>query len=751
MPIATVRLQPGVNVEATPGLQKANYVESNLIRFRGGLAEKLGGWQKWYPFSLSGVPRALHAWQDLNATGWLGVGTTVGLNAIDDTSTLKNISPQTLTTDGIVNISTTSGSALVSITDANTSGLTSYDVVTFQTPVAIGGIVLSGSYQIDLSLGATQYQITASSAATATRANKTITGATAANPCVVTAASHGFSDGDLIYISGVSGMTELNGTLYEIDNSTTNTFELVGVDSSAYTAYTSGGVASPGHVPVVTTTSGSANVTVTISDHGLTAGDKIVFPLSISVGGVTINGTYVVTSVASADQFSVTASVTASSTATASMNSGEAEFVYTISIGPTDAGTGYGIGGYGDGGYGTGTTPSVQTGDALTASDWALDNWGEILVACPQNGMIYTWSPSGGFANASPVANGPSYNTGAFVSTPARIMVAYGSTVTHGIGVAQDPLVIRCSDIDNFEEWTTSTTNQARTFRIPNGSRIVRGIRSNQKNLIWTDVDLWSLEYINFPLVFRVQRLGPKAGLAAAHAVAELGSDVYWMSRSNFFVLSGNGLAVLPCSVWDVIFQDLDTANIHKCVAAANTAFSEIAWFYPSLEDATGEPTRYVKYNVVEKCWDYGTMGRTAAIDQSELGMPIMATASGIVYQHEESKDADGAPMAASFTTGYFEIAEGQQLATVDWLLPDFKWDSWNGAGSAELSITVSAVDYLGDTERTDGPFTVTKSTLSINPRIRGRFMSVTIASNDVESFWRIGAVKYRYAPDGRR
>jgi hypothetical protein len=55
---------------------------------------------------------------------------------------------------------------------------------------------------------------------------QTITGATNADPCVVTVASHGYSDGDHIYISGVGGMTELNGNYYTIDNSTTNTVEL---------------------------------------------------------------------------------------------------------------------------------------------------------------------------------------------------------------------------------------------------------------------------------------------------------------------------------------------------------------------------------------------------------------------------------------------------------------------------------------------------------------------------------------------
>jgi hypothetical protein len=76
-----------------------------------------------------------------------------------------------------------------------------------------------------------------------TESDKTITGITAANPAVVTSNSHGYSNGDHIWISSVVGMTELNGRRFTVANKTTNTFELSGVNSSGYTAYSSGGIA----------------------------------------------------------------------------------------------------------------------------------------------------------------------------------------------------------------------------------------------------------------------------------------------------------------------------------------------------------------------------------------------------------------------------------------------------------------------------------------------------------------------------
>ena len=78
--------------------------------------------------------------------------------------------------------------------------------------------------------------------------DKTITGATQASPGVITSASHGFSNGDEVYIDSVVGMTELNGRNYLIANATTNTFTLQdlfgnNIDTTGFTAYTSGGTA----------------------------------------------------------------------------------------------------------------------------------------------------------------------------------------------------------------------------------------------------------------------------------------------------------------------------------------------------------------------------------------------------------------------------------------------------------------------------------------------------------------------------
>lgn len=74
-------------------------------------------------------------------------------------------------------------------------------------------------------------------------ATRTITGATAADPVVISSAAHGFEDGEQVYVAGIVGMTELNGRSFVVANKNDNDFELEDEDGALHTAYVSGGTA----------------------------------------------------------------------------------------------------------------------------------------------------------------------------------------------------------------------------------------------------------------------------------------------------------------------------------------------------------------------------------------------------------------------------------------------------------------------------------------------------------------------------
>ena len=543
--------------------------------------------------------------------------------------------------------------------------------------------------------------------------------------------------------------------VYPVIPISTNQFQIAAKNVLGDPVYATSTVTGGGAVSSFATTNGSALVNVTLANHGLVAGSTFPILVSTTVGGVTLFGNYIVKSVTSSSVFVINAPTVASSSTTGSENGGNARFVYYNGVGPLAANSGYGVGGYGVGGYGSGIPPSSGTGTPITAVDWTLDNWGETLIACPLNGPIYEWSPTTNNPIATIIPQAPIVNSGAFVAMPQRQIIAWGSTFT---GIA-DPLLIRWCDVDNYNSWIGQITNQAGSYRIPKGSRIIQGIQGPQQGLLWTDLGLWAMQYVGQPYVYQFNEIGTGCGLIGRKAAASMGGTVYWMGQSQFYLFSGSGVEPIMCPIWDVIFQDLDTNNLDKIRVAPNSRFNEISWFYPTKSNG-GEINAYVKYNIGLRQWDYGTLSRTAWINESVLGPPIGAGVlpggtGNFIIQHETSANAVNAanepvPIEASFQTGYFALTEANVKMFIDQVWPDMKWGYFGGTQNATVQLTFYATDYPGATPYEYGPYNLTEATTYITPRFRGRLVSIKIDSEDLGSFWRIGNMRYRIQEDGK-
>ena len=531
--------------------------------------------------------------------------------------------------------------------------------------------------------------------------------------------------------------------LYNVTRVSATQFSIQAQDALGGPAFATS-TASGGAVPSFATTSGSSRVTVTLNSHGFFDGDSFPVLISTTVGGITLSGNYTVSS-ATTNTFIITASSSATSTTTISENNGNAYFVYYDGVGPQQANAGYGVGGYGSGGYGSGVVTPSLPGTAITAIDWSLDNWGETLIANPLNGPIYQWSPSENNPVATIIPEAPQVNEGCFVAMPQRQIIAYGSTF-NGI---KDPLLIRWCDVGDYNSWIGLVTNQAGSYRIPKGSKIVQAIQGPQQGLIWTDLGVWAMQYVGPPYVYQFNEVGTGCGLIGRKAATSVNGIVYWMGQSQFFRLAGSGVEPIRCPIWDVIFQDLDTDNLDKIRVAPNSRFGEISWFYPTRSNG-GEVSHYVKYNFLIDQWDFGTLARTAWINESVLGPPIGAGPDRFIYQHETSPDADGQAINASFQTGYFALSEADVKMFIDQIWPDMKWGYYGGTQGAQVQITFYVTDYAGQTPLQYGPYTMTQSTTFITPRFRGRLVSIKVDSNDIGSFWRIGNIRYRIQPDGK-
>lgn len=712
MPHAALKLVGGVNSNETPALNENSGISSsNLVRFfydaNGiSLVQKLGGWLKYFPTQMVAIVRALWAWEDINLNSWLALGTqTISgqsssqLAVIND-GTLTDISPTTQTDNVAPVVTSVAGSFSFLITDNTVVGITNYDTVYIATQISIGGVVLFGLY--------------------------------ACSP-----------DGILFPNGYTVWARDILGNLQPATSSSS---------SPVLPSFTTTGPV--GAIP------GSSQVTVNLPNYTYAVGDTFPVLTPTMVGGITLYGNYVVQTLVDANNFTFISGAGATSSATATLNGGLAEYIYSFGEGAIPAGLGYGIGAYGIGPYGLGTAITPATGPAFNAVDWTLDNFGEYLLACPiqpaNSGTpfqpIYLWPP--GQPTATIIPQAPVVNDGILVAMPQRQIIAWGSTET-GI---QDPLLINWSDVGTYNSWIALVTNQAGSYRIPTGSRIVGCLQVPQQILVWTDVDVYTMQYIGSPLVYGFNQVGKGCGMIARKAAGVLGGIPMWMGPSQFYNYTAYGVQPVPCPVWDVIFQNLNQgtdpttgiSNLQKIRCAVNSRFGEIQWFYPSA-NGSGEVDSYVKMNLYLGVWDYGTLGRSAWVDQSVLGPPIGADPVSLyIYQHETSNDADGQAMGEFYQTGYFTLSEGDFISFVDWIWTDMKFGQYSQAQTAQVQLTFFVAAYPNDTPVQYGPYTLSQAIDQFYTRFRGRLVSIRVGNSTVGSWWRTGALRYRFAPDGR-
>jgi len=164
MPLQKFLFNPGIDKEGTAYTAEGGWFDGNLIRFRKGLPEKIGGWAKDSLNSFLGTGRKLHAWVNLQGTKFLGLGTRVKLY-IQEGDVFNDVTPLRVTTSaGDVTFAATNGSSTITATDS-AHGAVVGDFVTFSGAASLGGLVtaavLNQEYEIATIPSTSTYTFTA--------------------------------------------------------------------------------------------------------------------------------------------------------------------------------------------------------------------------------------------------------------------------------------------------------------------------------------------------------------------------------------------------------------------------------------------------------------------------------------------------------------------------------------------------------------------------------------------------------------
>jgi hypothetical protein len=780
MPLASTKFAPGYDKQSTSYGAEGKWVDGENIRFRYGQPEKIGGWIKLFADKLIGVVRDQFAWSDLTGTRHLALGTDKKLYIYKE-GAIADVTPLRATQASLTNpFVTTSGSAIVTVTDAS-HGATAGDFVTFSGASAVGGLDMNAEFEIT--------EITSSSVYTVTHSSNASSGATGGGSSAVTAA-YQISPGPEVNAYGYGwGISAFNGvitpTITDQLNEALDDSE-TGVDVDDGSKFASGDYILVGQEIMKVTGVSTNTLTVT---RGLTNNTGTT---AVSAGSH-IASTHL-------DNAAVTLIFDASNTS----------YIFT--------------------GWNAASASSTTTIDGRY---WVFETFGEDLLALANNSTLYKWDTSAGPTTRAAVASGnaPTASRHLILSTPDRHVILLGTETTIGSTTSQDDLFLRFSSQEDFTTWTPSSTNTAGSFRIQDGSKIVTAVRSRGSILIWTDTSLHSLQFIGAPFVFGLTQIGANCGAVGPHSAVDVNGTTFWMSQNAFYMFDG-AVKKLPCTVQDYVFDNFSITSQATVYAGLNTDFNEVTWFYASKSSSFID--RSVSYNYLENVWYTNSLARTTWLDRGVYELPYAteyeSTVNGTVptvlgltdgassvYVHEEGTDDDISAMRCTLQSGDFDIQDGQQLLSISRFIPDFKEQkgsadvllsfkdynsitnetTLNGAISAAATsviltdatsfpssgtilIGAELITYTGKTANTltgcsrgtssttaathaddkkvinystvrINLSTVTPTTTKVDTRGRGRQGNLLISSDAIGDNWRFGTLRLDVKPDGGR
>jgi hypothetical protein len=511
---------------------------------------------------------------------------------------------------------------------------------------------------------------------------------------------------------------------------------------------------------------GSSTITVTDTANGAYEGDFVTFSDAVTLGGVitalVLNQEYQIQTVTDANTYTITSAVAADASDTG--DGGAAvigTYQITSGLDTVVLGSGWGAGTYSRGTWSSAADVSLP-GAQLRL--WSMDNFGEDLIANVRGGGIYYWDNTGGISsravNITALAganDAPTVANIILVSERDRHVLAFGCDPEFDPGV-QDPLVIRFSSQESVTDWETRADNTAGELRIGTGTEIIAAVQTKQQTIVITDTSVNSMQYIGPPYTFGLTEVSSNTSIVSQNSAVAINDAVYWMGDRVFYKYDGN-VQLIVCPVKEYIFANMNIYQLGKVVAASNSKFNEIWWFYPSINSDTNDS--YVVFNYQENIWYYGTLNRTAWHERGVSGFPIAASTDGYIYFHENSFN-DGSTNPPSAISSYIEssaidIGDGEQFMFMSRVLPDLTFR--NSTGTPTATFTMSARDFPGaDFDQTNSKTTVRTATSPVEQytdqlfmRLRGRSLALKVSSNQVNTQWRLGSPRIDMRPDGRR
>ena len=747
--LTKIKFAPGIDKQDTAVGAEGRWVDSDNVRFRYGLPEKVGGWQSLLTDSIVGVARKQHAFVDTAGNRYIAIGTDKFLLVYFE-GQLFDITPFRCNNAGVVD-SLTSSTLATNSTTAKTCTITTTtdhdlsvgDIVELSSVTLPSGTGLNGTdfelklFQVLSVPTPTTFTIDSLNQATAvisTGGTMTVKVYETVGPAAQT---YGYGYGVGNYGGNITGalQNDLDGAL---------------------AADTAGNNGSGTQIRLTSTTGFPTTGTIAVGNELITytniAGNELT---GISRGAL--------------------------GTATFGTINGQA---------------------HSDGAVVTNATDFTGWGNAVEASTvtlepglWSLSNFGEVLVSTIANGKTFTWNSgitarltthasmlTSGFEtkiDAATDSGNPTATRTTLISPTTRHLIHLGTETTIGTPTSQDDMFIRFSEDESINKYTPQATNTAGTQRLQDGTKIMGGLVAKENILIWTDNALYTMKFVGAPFTFGFEQVGTNCGLIGKNAAIEIDGVAYWMGNNGFFSFDGT-VNTLPCSVEDFVYDNADTTKGQQINAGINNLFTEVVWWYPTA--GSDFNNRYVVYNYGQNNaqlpmgnWYTGTNTnsiRTTWIDSLVYPKPY-ATAfnssntgtfpqvigetglgQSVLFEHETGNDQVNPDGSTTILTSFIQSFsfslqpdQAEVFLAMRRFLPNFKVL----VGNNQVTLSIKDFPSEDDIQTALSPFTINSNTLKVDTRARGRYANIKIENIGVNESWRFGTFQVDIQPDGRR
>jgi hypothetical protein len=409
-----------------------------------------------------------------------------------------------------------------------------------------------------------------------------------------------------------------------------------------------------------------------------------------------------------------------------------AEF-FDITPDPFPAGAASTIGGYGGDTYGLLEygTPRPSDSAIFFADLWHTDNWGEMLVASfTSEGIIYEYL-HGTDERLIPIANAPRASA-IFVSDERHLFA---------LGADNNPLRVRWSDQEDRNTWEPLPTNRAGGFTLRAAGRLLCGRPTRGRILLWTTEEVFEVFPSSRQFVYGYDRIGSACGAIGPKAVTVEGEFAFWMGRDAFWIYD-RGVRRLECEVEDHVFGDLNRSQANKILAANNSSFQEVWFFYVSANSQ--EVDRAVSFDYSRGVWSTHEISRTAWIDRGFVSLPHATSPDGILWQHEVGDAADGQPIPAYIESSPVELGAGDRVQHISGM-----WIDAQQGGPLNLTLQ-SRMSARGN-QMTTGPIILSPETERIMLSLSARQVSLRFETGAAANRWELGQMHLETRPGGLR